>query len=728
MIHLDFETRSEANINRVGSWAYAEHPSTEVMCASWAIDDGPIRLWHRAHPGIRGSDPPEELLDEIFLGETLEAHNANFERAIMLVTWPREFSWARPASRDVVDPGRWRCSAAAAASFALPRALGGAAEALRLDVEKDRAGQQLMWIMSKPRPENQGGGWNEDPDDLLRLWEYCRNDVRTEREISRAIRPLSDAEQALWEADCRMNERGVTFDAEYARSALRLIEEEKRVLNSEVERLTDGVVERATQRARVISWTEGRGVSLPDTKARTIKDMLAPMQKETDSHFLESLRHATGDRQVEAHLPPDVARVLEIMTVVNKTSVKKFSVALEGESSGARLRNTQMFHGANTGRWSGKGIQPHNFPRGLGPGGCEAMRQDAVSMDYEDFILLHGDVANILSKALRGIIVSPPGRELFVADYSSIEARIVFWIAGEQGALDLYAGGADLYVDMACSIYKCRPEDVDFPRRWMGKQGILGLGYNMGAMKFKQRCIEEGYIDVPIEFCKEVVSIYRQEKYPLVAEFWGKLERAAMSAVKTGGPAKAGDRLTFFMSGRFLHARLPSGRLLSYAEPTVVPLRWWMFPCLTKEGEEMFVATQTKPTAPAPTEHARKLAKDNGWELLKVPPRTRDGMTLTYMTSRGAGTWRREDTYGGKLTENVTQAIARDVLAAAIVRLDRSRDFSDVVMTVHDEVVCECDPSADLREFEALVAEPPPWADGLPVAVEAWQGPRYGKA
>lgn len=728
MIHLDFETRSEANINRIGSWAYAEHPSTRVMCAAWAIDDGPVDLWHRAHPGIKASDTPLELLDAIFLGELIEAHNANFERAIMLVTWAREFSWAKHIAKYILDPSQWRCSAAAAASFALPRALGNAAEALRLDVEKDKAGQQLMWIMAKPKPENQGGGWHENPSDLHRLWEYCKSDVVTERAISNAIRPLSDKEQKLWEVDCRMNERGVAFDLEYAKSALQLIEAEKKALNAEVEQLTGGVVERATQRARVILWAKEKGVDLPDTKARTIKDMLAPMQKETDSHFLESLRHATGDRQVDVNLPPDVARVLEIMTVVNKTSVKKFAVALESESSGVRLRNIQMFHGANTGRWSGKGIQPHNFPRGLGPSGCDAMRQDAVSMDYEDFILLHGDVANILSKALRGIIVSPPNKELFVADYSSIEARVVFWLAGEQKALDMYADGADLYVDMACSIYKCKPEDVDFPRRWMGKQGILGLGFSMGAVKFKQRCIEEGFIDVPLDFCKEVVAIYREKKYPLVASFWEKLEGAALSAVRTGRPAKAGKRLTFFMSGRFLHTRLPSGRLLSYAEPTIIPLRWWTFACLDKGREEMYVAVNTRPNAPCPIKHAAKLAEANGWDLLKVSPRIRDGMTLTYMTSRGAGTWRREDTYGGKLMENVAQAVARDVLAEAIVRLDSSQDFSDVVLTVHDEVVCECDPAADIEEFEALVAAAPSWSDGLPIAVEAWQGPRYGKA
>lgn len=696
------------------------------MCAAWAIDDGPISLWHRRHPGVRESAKPNELLDALLSGDHLvEAHNANFERAILHVTWPREFPWTRRISNCLRDASRWRCSAAASAAFSLPRALGGVAKALRLSVDKDVDGQHLMWRMAKP---NKAGGWDEHIIDLRRLWAYCKDDVMVEREVSRTLRPLSDEEQIVWEVDCRMNERGVAFDITYAKAALALIEAEKAALNKEVFKLTCGDVEKATQRARVVLWAREKGVNLPDTKARTIKDMLAPMQKEADSHFLESLRHVTGDRQVEVHLPLDVARVLEIMTIVNKTSVKKFAVAIEGRSSGTRLRNTQLFLGANTGRWSGKGIQPHNFPRGLGPDGCESMRQDAVKFDYESFVLLHGDVANILSKALRGIIVASKGTELFVADFSSIESRVIFWMAGEQKALDMYADGADLYVDMACSIYKCNPEDVDFPKRWMGKQGILGLGYNMGAMKFKQRCIEEGYIDVSIDFCKEVVALYRQEKYPAVAAFWGKLEAAAVAAVKKGGSFKAGNMITFFMSGRFLHAKLPSGRLLAYAEPTVIPLRWWTFPCKTPEGEEMFVAVNTKPNARAPTGHAKKLADQNGWELLKVQPRTRDGMTLTYMTSRGAGTWRREDTYGGKLTENVTQGVARDVLAAAIVRLDKSKDFSNVVLTIHDEVVCECSPHADIEEFNSIMAEPPTWCDGLPISVDVWQGPRYGKA
>ncbi len=706
MIYLDFETRSQADLPRCGACAYAYHPSTQVLCAAWAIDDGPVRVWHRAHPssGIRETSPPLELISAVESGHNVEAHYAGFERAVMLLCWREEYSFAVKLAELLEDPARWRCSAAKAAAFALPRSLDAVAEALRLDERKDPGGRQMIHLLCKPEA---GDGWAEGADALARLWAYCVQDVETERAVSTVLRDLHPDEQRLWEADCRMNERGIRLDAGFARRALDLVGQEKENLNGELLDLTGGAVERGTQRARFVSWAEGRGVELPNTQATTVQELLDG-----------------------GGLPGDVARGLSILKTVNMTSVAKFKAALEGESDG-RLRNTQVFHGANTGRWSGKGIQPHNLPRGVSPRGCAIVALDA-NEDLETFSALHGSPTEALSAAIRGLLVASPGMDLFVADYSAIEARVLCWLAGQEDALDLFRRGEDVYVDMAASVYGCSTSEVDSDRRFVGKQAVLGLGYGMGAVKFSDNVRELGLrfgfgaAELPLGFFKGVVDVYRREKYTAVVAFWEALEDAAHLAVTRGGVLSAGP-LEFFMRGRFLHIKLPSGRLLAYAEPALVKRRVWTFPAVNALGEEVAVMVRTRQGAGVPAAAARERATERGWVLRSGKYHARDGVALTYMTARGQGAWIREETYGGKLAENVTQAVARDVLADALLRADASRAFHRVVLTVHDELVCEADPAEDLDAFRNLVAQQPEWAPDLPISAEAWQGPRYGK-
>jgi DNA polymerase len=710
MIHLDFESRSTVDLakTKCGSNAYARHPSTQVLCAAYAVDDGLVDVWHRGHPliGMPPTVAPEEFIEAVIDGHEVEAHNANFERAIVRHTWPRGHGkWAEEMARLLEDPARWVCSAAKAASFALPRSLDGAAAALRLDVRKDPNGKALIHLLCKPQKE---GGWFEDPRKLQELWHYCGQDVVTERAISNALRPLHPLEQELWQADCRMNERGFTLDTGFAERALALVAEERIKLNGEMFELTDGDVEKGTQRARLMNWAEHeQGVELPNTQADTVTELLEG-----------------------GTLPKDLAKALEILRVVNMTSVAKFKAALAGVCDDGRVRDTQLFHGANTGRWSGKGMQPHNLPRGVSPDGCTEVAADS-GFDLECFEALHGSPTKKLSAAVRGLIVAAPGKHLFVGDYSAIEARVLCWLAGEQEALNLFTSGGDVYVDMASSIYNCPPEEVDSDKRFVGKQAVLGLGYGMGMVKFKANMKTFG-VDMPLEFYRMIVGIYRQEKYANVAKFWYKIEQAVEAAVsqKVGWPdaIKVGP-LKFFMRGRFLHVMLPSHRLLAYAEPQLALRSLWFFPAVTPEGDEVTIMARTNRGAPPPRAKALEQAKANGWGIdTDDEPSEKHTHEFTYMTARGKGLWFRESSYGGKLTENVTQAVARDIMAAAIVRADADPIFNQVLLTVHDELVCEADPSESLERFEAIVATAPAWAEGLPVDVEAWQGPRYGKA
>lgn len=294
----------------------------------------------------------------------------------------------------------------------------------------------------------------------------------------------------------------------------------------------------------------------------------------------------------------------------------------------------------------------------------------------------------VLSHALRGAITATPGRALYVADYASIEARVVMWLAGEDSALDLFRTGADIYCDMASSIYGYPCNKAEHPaERGMGKIAILGLGYQMGWSKFQSQCADAGAA-IDDEFAQQVVNAYR-EKYWRVKQMWYDQEAAAIRAVLRGahrdarytGPVACG-RVQWAVDGRFLYCTLPSGRKLAYPDPQI----------------------QKRPTPWGEAKNA-----------------------LTYMgINTFSHKWERQHAYGGMIVENETQAIARDLMAYAMTLCKRDGRW-DVVLTVHDELVAEGPPGLPVHAFEQLVATAPDWADGLPIASEGWSGTRYHK-
>ena len=286
----------------------------------------------------------------------------------------------------------------------------------------------------------------------------------------------------------------------------------------------------------------------------------------------------------------------------------------------------------------------------------------------------------VLSHALRGAIVATPGRALYVADYSSIEARVVMWLAGESRALDIFRSGADIYCDMAGDIYGYPCDKSHTKERGMGKIAILGLGYQMGWSKFQSQCADAGAA-IDDDFAQQVVNAYR-EKYWRVKQMWYDTEAAAISAASARGRTVVSGHVSWQRMGRFLFCTLPSGRKLAYPDAEV----------------------RKRPTPWGEAKNA-----------------------LTYMgVNAYTRKWTRQAAYGGLLVENVTQAVARDVMAEAMLRCEKDGRFRPV-LTVHDELVCDGKPGRKLKTFESLVAEVPDWADGLPIACEGWTGERYHK-
>lgn len=722
---IDFETRSACDIGACGSWRYSLDPTTEILCMAFRLpwwEKDRVELWHPAFPhlgmeeGCSDWDALADLFAWIEAGGVIEAHNAFFERGI----------WVNilvPQGWPVIDFMQWRCSAAKAASHALPRALEDAVLALRLPVEKDVEGHKLMKQMCKPRkpkkadhtawrrqhdgcvgcngtgkipafkkdgspakkpkrcPACDGKGhcngavppmprlYAESKEMLERLFAYCKVDVLAEEGVSERLDDLIPDETGNYMMDQVVNERGFMLDTEAVRVALDLVDDACVDMNAELFELTEGQVEKATQRARMMEWFESQGLDLPDTT------------KETIDGLLES-------RETLTHLPEVVWRGLEIMKAVGRSSTQKYVSMRDWVCPDSRVHGGLLYHGANTGRWSGRGVQPHNFVRGKIADMEKAWEiiktRDAnrITSEVTDSKGKPiGGVMDVLAHALRGAIIPTPGKQLYVADYASIEARVLLWAADDLDALGVFHRGEDIYCYMASDIFGYPCNKKDHPdERATGKIAVLGLGYQMGWRKFQETAADAG-VTLSDEFAQKIVEVYR-EKFWRVKSMWWDMEATAIEAVESGERVQCG-KVTWYTANGFLFCELPSGRCLAYAEPEI---------------------------------HE----KATPWGEMRP--------VLTFMAIDGyTRKWKRQTTYGGMLVENMVQAISRDLMAEAMWRCEWSEHYKPV-LSVHDELIAEAEiGKGNVKEFEKLMAECPDWAAGCPVEAEGWSGFRYRK-
>lgn len=649
MIFIDFETRSEADIKECGAWAYAEHPSTDVLCMAWAIDNQPVQLWL---PHQEWSES-EKLSDFwIILGFLeIEAHNAFFERAIWANIMVKKYGW--PAIR----PEQWRCSAARAATRAVPRSLEGAGAALGCAVQKDQAGKKLMLKLCRPKAatKKEPAGWHTDPLDLMALYEYCKTDVEAEREIHKMTRDLTPTELKVWQLDQTINERGVFLDIEAARGALDLIGRQTERLTKEAQELTEGAITTIGQRDKVLAWVRAEGTTIEGYTKQEVTTVL------------------------DGVVPDKVRRLLEIRQQLGKTSTAKFQAMVNSVCKDGRIRDTLMYHGATTGRWTGKLVQLQNIPRGTIKDPDLAI-EIIRARDLEMLELLYGNVMATISSCIRGMLIPEPGCDFIAADYSAIETRVLFWLAGEARGLQMFRENQDLYVDMAEAIYRKPKNEITKNEREMGKRAVLGCGYSMGGKKFKMTCKTFANVEIEETFALYVVQKYR-EKYAPVPRLWYAQEAAAVEAVRFKKQVPCG-KVTWGWFDNVLYCKLPSGRKLAYNAPEVT-------------------------------------ITDKPWGG--------EGYSLSYMgTDPKTKQWVRQASYGGMLVENITQAIARDLMAEAMLRLEDAN--YNVVLTVHDEVISEIhDTVGSVEQFCQIMSELPAWAAGCPVKAEGWRGKRYKK-
>lgn len=647
---IDFETRSACDIKRHGAWVYSEHPTTEVLCMAWKTNESSkAHIWH---PGQLTS-----FFSTIFPRATeIEAHNAGFEYAIWQNVMVKRHGWP-PLPLE-----KLRCSAAKTAMHALPRALGDACRALGLDIQKDMDGYKLMMKMCKPRPKKQGElpglAWHENLADLERLYQYCMRDVEAEESLSEALRDLPGRELEIWQLDQVINERGIQADLEACKAMLNMVSIHEEQLLGRLTWLTRGSVKSAKQVYQLSTYLRGLGVDLPDLSAATV-------------------RGALKDESIKG----DAREILEIRQSLGRSSSAKYQAILDRASADGRVRGALLYHGAATGRWSGAGIQPQNFPSRIKVSANPEEMLDTIIIGGLDLhnALYEDDPMATAGAVTRSILMAKGGHDLVVADYSAIEGRGLAWLAGEETELETYRSGKDIYIAAASMILK-KPYDkvTKDERQSPGKISVLACGYQ-GGVGAVRNFGGEGMTDDEIK--DQIVRPWR-DAHPMTVQFWADLEDACMSAVQEPGKVFTCRAVSFRVQDKFLMCRLPSGRLLFYYDPQVMPMK-------------------------------------TSWGDIKD--------SVTYMTVDSlTRKWVRTNTYGGKLAENVTQAICRDLMAEAMLRIEKAG--YPIVLTVHDELVCEVPEGfGSVEEFCEIMCQVPAWAKGFPIKAEGWRGKRYRK-
>jgi DNA polymerase bacteriophage-type len=780
---IDFETRSVLDVTKVGAWIYSRHASTEVLCLAYKLPGWKRpKLWHMAHPdiGIEASPLPKELFQWIRRGGLVEAHNAEFEMCIwqnvcLAMGWP------------AIAPAQWRCSAAKASAVALPRALNDLCVALGLppDLQKDKRGKDLLRKYSRPKKltKDEKLLWgvdavifNEDAEGLAELWAYCIQDVVAEEACSEDTPDLPPDELRLWQITVAMNMRGVMIDVELCEAALKLAGKAKAKANEELEALTGDVgslydgeeesIGSGTQRAALKAWLEKHeGFTLEDTKGKTL-EWYIERKRDLDGHPISA----------------KAIRILEIIKEVNRTSTNKYKRMLQCVDTDDRIRGNLVYCGAErTGRFSGKGVQLHNLPKGRftapkpkKPGADATPEQwaeykrrmasvmdDAVaavkSGDLAWCEAFYGDVMNLIASCLRGVVIAPPGKDLMIADYASIEARCILWLAGAMTALEVFKGGGDIYCDMASGIYghevtKDNARVISSSgatERDFGKVAILGLGYGMGWVKFlitlRTYNIRLTRAEVLNAVGAKVLAKYtekaRKALWPNEFDFsddkkWKSAKRAAAKIHRAlrDEREKAEDVLHELALCKYVvdvyRSRYPE-----------VPAFW------KAQNNAAISAIRNKGQV---IEAGRVSWQFKGRYLRCRLPSGRclhyfkpevvmaknewgnTSPSIRFIGRNLIGRFERQATYGGKLAENITQATARDILGHAKRTLSAEWFWMDLLVSVHDEIIGEVDESPlddreGVKEFEAALADLPDSYEGCPIAAEGRRLKRYRK-
>jgi len=690
---LDYETFSELDIKKSGAFEYAVHPSTEILCVAFKIGtreqlkSATTFLWV---PGVDGQ--PFTIFYQALLNPNIElvAHNAFFEKMITKHIFGKRLNYSNEYLQNIPNE-RWHCTAALARSVGLPGKLEMVGHALNMTAKKDTDGHRVMLKLCKPRKptkNNTDTRWTPEnnPEDFQKLYDYCVKDIGAEVELFLKLPPMHTKEREFWLLDQKINEHGFKVDRQLVKSTLKLIKAETENLDKLAAEMTDGALNSTRQNAALLNYLKEKCETvLPNLQAQTIEDVLTnPLTRATFGNPVDLDEHAR--------------ELLEIRSAISRAATSKFKAFEIRTRYDGRARDNIIFYGAHTGRDAGTGLQPQNLFKSVFSHddvltGIELIK----SGDRHTIEALYKKPLTLYASVIRSCIVAKDGYTLDVGDFSTVEVRVLFWLAEHAEGLKAFATGKDLYIEMAAEIYGDNAGELQLAhaaktkdagnKRQLGKQTVLGAGFGIGVngKKFQATCKQYG-IDISISLAQKAIRLYRKKHKP-IPKFWETIETAAIRAVQNPGKAFKHGLLIWECNRDFLTVKLPIGRRLFYYKPRVTQKQTKFGP--TPELSYMGIEAKSK-------------------KFLRL------------------------STWGGKLTENVVQAVARDLLMESALRIE-NRGLSQVVLKVHDEIVGERkrlpEGENDLggRKFIFDMETLPDWAEGLPVKVEGWSEPRYRK-
>lgn len=727
-LFLDTETFSPVDLKKSGSYAYAEHPETEILICSYAIDDGPAQVWDCTD----GSRMPDDLKDAL---RQVRRHKAKlvmqnglmFDRLVMRNCWSMDID-----PRDILD------TMVMAFRHSLPGGLAMQCEVLQIDgsLAKDKRGKALIQRFCKPTPKNykvRRYSRETHPAEWAEFIEYARSDITAMREVFHAMPDWGNIEfeNTVLAIDQRINDRGFFVDTALANAAIDAVKQHKIELQQEANE----------------KWGAGLtgAAFLP-----TLRD-LAPAHE-----ILNAQKSTLNDLLADDDLPDDARTIIEMRLGASSTASTKYNPLLLGLSGDGRRRGCLQYGGASrTLRFAGKGFQPQNLARGYFSG--EEL-ETGIKMLLKGRAHWAFDVAKLTASTVRSCIIPEPGKQLVVADYSNVEGRGLAWLAGEETALETFRSGLDIYCVTAGKMFGMEPDYIKKNRkdlRQIGKTCELALGYSGGVGAFVNMAkvtgldlhgmaemmkgtfpdhiwagAKKGYeyariqeknkkgfggqkaerpsYDLPKNVwltCDSIKRMWR-ESHPATIRFWRELEDGAMAAIKNPGKAywagaevredgRKAIKITRTRGedgspGWWLKLEMPSGRILSYP------------------GIGISVEKHTD--------------EDSADERVEYRERIR------YMgVNQTTRQWGKQYTYSGKLCENLCQAFCRDLLANALITVEEAG--WPIILHIHDEIVTEVPDTDEYseKELERLMCILPKWAGGFPLAAEGQRLKRYAK-
>lgn len=658
-LSIDIETFSSEPIAKTGLYKYVQSSDFEVLLFAYSLDGAPVEIIDLA----QGEQLPPWLGVALFDPTYVKhAYNAAFELYCL-----SKFC-GRP-----LPPEQWRDTMLHGLYCGYTAGLDATGKALGLSADKQKmaVGKALIRYFCIPcNPTQTNGGRRRNyPKHDLAKWElfkeYCRQDVTTEMAIEQRLSsfPVPDAIEKEWQTDFRINSRGVAVDMEMVRGALEID-------GSSREELMQGAIsitglQNPNSVAQLTKWLE-----------EATDEKITDLRKDTVAQMLQT-QAVTGSAR----------RMLEIRQELGKTSTKKYNAIEAAVCQDGRVRGLLQFYGANrTGRWAGRLVQVQNLPRTYIVKDLLPIARDAVkSRDSDKLKLLYGSLPDTLSQLIRTSFIASEGNKLVDADFSSIEARIIAWLAKEEWVLDVFRTHGKIYEAAASQMFgvpieKIKKGTPEYALRQRGKVATLALGYQggVGAL-MAMGALNMG---IPEEDLQDIVYRWREANKRIV-DLWYAVEKAAISVIQTGRQAGVNGLLFSreFDHGSsldFMTITVPSKRKLYYAFPSL-GVNQWDKPSIAYQG-------------------------------------------VNQTTKR----WEQLETYGGKLVENCVQAIARDCLALVIEKLEAAG--FPIVFHIHDEVVIDCPAmKANLNEVVRIMTEPIPWAQGLPMNADGWVGDFFRK-